>query len=70
MQGGLKLDKEKISILEALQKMCTEQEADKDYFGILKAIFTHISKHVNEPENQRAESIKKIIDDKLKGSDG
>ena len=47
-------------IIKTMKKVC--EENGKEYFNILKKIYTHISKHENEPSDNRAISIKDIID--------
>lgn len=49
-------------IIKAIKKVCEAQENGEEYFNILKKIYTHISKHENEPSDNRAISIKGIIE--------
>ena len=53
---------ERDKMVETIREVCEENEKGKDYFNTLKKIYSHISKHENEPDGQRAQSIKDIID--------
>lgn len=49
-------------IVKTIKKVCEKQGNGEEYFKILKKIYTHISKHGNEPSDNRAKSIKNIIE--------
>jgi len=55
-------------ITKTMGEVCKEQENGEEYFRILKKIYDHISKHENEPSDNRAQSIRDIINSEL-GSD-
>ena len=52
-------------ILESIKEACDERANKTENFEMLKEIYNHLSKYINEPSNQRPYSIKKIIDSKL-----
>jgi len=49
-------------IIKTMEKVCKQQENGDIFFNILKKLYNHISKHENEPSDNRAQSIKGIID--------
>jgi len=56
-------------IIKTMEKVCKQQENGEVFFDILEKIYNHISKHENEPSDNRAQSIKDIIDSKRKGGE-
>lgn len=63
------MENDKVDILMAVKKVCKSGNISSDHFNCLEEIFDHVSKHENEAVNQRAESIKRIIDKKKKKSE-
>jgi len=63
------MEKEGLDILKMMERVTRKKSKGEEHFKMLEEIFNHISKHKNEPPDQRAESIKKIIDTNWKGSD-
>ena len=63
------MEKEKPDIFGAIENVCKSKKLKNDYLVFMREIFSHVSKHVNEPKNQRAESVKRIIENNWKGSD-
>ena len=63
------MEKEKPDIFGAIESVCKSKKLRNDYLVILRETFDHVSKYVNEPRNQRAESVKRVIDKNWKGSD-
>lgn len=57
---------ERDEIVKVMEKVCKQQENGEVFFDILEKIYNHISKHENEPSDNRAQSIKDIIDSKRK----
>ncbi len=51
-------------IVKVMEKVCKQQRNGEIFFNILKKLYNHISKHENEPSDNRAQSIKGIIDSK------
>lgn len=49
-------------ILETIEKTCEKYDDSEKYFEVMTKIYNHLSKFINEPSNQRPESIKQIID--------
>lgn len=56
------MENKKPDILDALKKICKEEDDYEICFVSLEKIFKHIAKHEIEEKNNRAVSIKKIID--------
>ena len=52
-------------IIKTMKEVCKEQQTRKEYFNTLKKLYNHISKHENEPSDNRAQSIKGIINSVL-----
>ena len=52
-------------ILGSIKEASDERENKTENFEILKEIYNHLTKYINEPSDQRAYSIKKIIDSKF-----
>lgn len=63
------MENDKVDILMAIKKVCKNSNMSSDHFNYLEEIFYHVTKHENEAGNQRAESIKRIIDRKWKSSE-
>lgn len=49
-------------IKKVMKEICDKQAKKKDYYPILEEIYDHIAEHEQEPKEQRAESVKEIID--------
>lgn len=61
------MEKEKLDIITTIRNICSKKDKSDDYFYLLNEIFKHISIHENEPEDQQAQSVKRIIDDIIEG---
>ena len=52
-------------IKDTLRKICSK-EGDEDYYPILEQIYNHIINFRNQPSDNRAESIRLILDEYFK----